>query len=366
MYYNMCCSYIVRRRVCLLLFLPLLWSLSCQQSAEKDDTVLVALENYAVEHAHYFRFVTDDYGKTLLEVLHPDTDEIVSFYPIKGNKNCVALSSTFIGMLSELGLDSLIVGVSEMQYVFNELVRKNYSQKKVVEAGYDTQLNVEAIVAKRPSVLFHSGFTSKIAHQQQLESVGVECIPIYDWKEQTPLGRAEWIKVYGFLFGNYSFSDSLFSEIEKRYVNIKNDVEHLSSSKLVLCGNVMGGEWYCPAGESFFAELLRDANISYKYSDTEGTGSIALTQEQVLKDNRQATYWINAGATSLNELKTMNSKAVFFESFTQKNVYCYSKNSNFYWEKVAICPDKLLSDLATITHPDFSKDKKLFFYERLL
>jgi len=358
--------YISLLRGAFILFFPLLLCLSCQQSGEQNTVTNVAVENYIVEQASYFRFINDEKGVYKVELRHPDTGETYSFYPLDTNKRCIALSSTLIGMLAELGLDSLIVGVSGIQYVDNLQIHKNYEENKVIIAGYETQLNIESIVSRNPSVLFHNGFTAQLSHQQQLESLGVQCIPIYDWKEQTPLGKAEWIKVYGFLFGRYAESTNIFSEISKKYLKIKESVSHLSPSKPVLCGNIMGGEWYCPAGNSFFAQLLRDANISYKYSDTQGTGSIALTQEQILKENKSATYWINAGATSLNELKIDNPKSVFFEAFKQKQVYCYYKRGNFYWEKSSIRPDELLSDLVTIAHPEFSKNKKLFFYERLL
>jgi len=338
---------------------------SCQQKDENKADSSLPTEKYIVEHAHYFQFIEDEHGDTKVVFRHPDTGETVSFYPLGDNKKCVALSSTFIGMLSELHLDSLIVGVSEIQYVDNPTVRNNFAKKQVVEAGYDTQLNIEALVGSHPSVLFHSGFTAQIPRQQQLETMGITCIPIYEWKEQAPLGKAEWIKVYGFLFGKYAQAEQKFREIEEKYTAIQSEIASLSPSELILCGNIMGGEWYCPAGNSFFAQLLRDANISYKYTDTEGTGSLSLTQEQVLVDNRKAHYWINAGASSLKELKTINPNAVFFESFQQKRVYCYSKNANFYWEKSSVRPDALLSDLATITHPEFNNNKQLFFYQQI-
>jgi len=344
-----------------LLFLVLF--VSCKQATQDDQQT--ATDKYVVEYARFFRFIEDEHGNLQLEIQHPDTGQKMLFNPLEDNKKCVALSSTFIGMLAELSLDSFVVGVSDIQYVANSLIQKNNQLGKIIQAGYDTQLNIEKIIAAHPSVVFHSGFSPTLDRQQQMEDIGIICMPIYDWKEETPLGKAEWLKMYGFLFGKYAQADSIFSEITNKYEQIKKEVVNLPHSELLMCGNLMGGEWYSPAGNSFVAQFLKDANISYHYSDTKGTGSIALTQEQVLMDNKKAKYWINAGAKNLRELQTMNPKAVFFDAFKEGNVYCYSKNGNFYWEKSSVRPDQVLSDLVSIAHPDYVNKRKLFFYSKL-
>jgi iron complex transport system substrate-binding protein len=153
--------------------------------------------------------------------------------------------------------------------------------------------------------------------------------------------------------------------IEKNYNNLKKEAKKLSVSELVLSGNIIGGEWFCPGGNSFNARLFKDANISYNYFNNENTGSISLSQEKILSENIHAKYWINPGVGSLLELKNINSKAILFDAYKNKQVYCYFSNKNFFWEISSIEPDKILSDLITITHPDLKFNRKLYFYNRL-
>ena len=343
-----------------------LFLLGCTSSETKVISLEYPREKQEVQYARNFRFSVNENGKKIVEIIHPDTREVVAeLEPLNDNKSVIALSGTFIGMMEKLKLASYITGVSEIKYIYNETVKKNYADKKVLEAGYDTQLSMEAIVASRPALILHSGYSPEFPHEKQFENVGIRCIPVYDWREETPLGKAEWIKVYGFLYGKLRIAEELFTSIEDKYNQLKEEAKDLKPSDLVLSGNVMGSEWYLPAGKSFYAQLLRDANITYNYFDSEGTGSIGLTQEKILVDNRHAVYWINPGAASLKELKAQNPKAVLFDAFNSGEIYCHSHNENFYWEVSSIEPDKLLSDLIQITHPEFNSGGKLYFYSKL-
>lgn len=335
-------------------------------SETKVITLKYPKENQTVKYARHFRFATTKSGIEVVEIIHPDSKKIVAtLKPLEDNKKVIALSGTFIGMMDKLDLAAHISGISEIKYIYNKTILENFKNKKVIEVGYDTQLALESIIASKPAMILHSGYNAEFPHEKQLENVGIQCIPIYDWREETPLGKAEWIKVYGFLYGKSDEAKKLFTAIEERYNTLKEKARELSPSGLVLSGNIIGSEWYCPAGESFFAEFLRDANITYNYFNSKGTGSAAITQEKILSENRHAAIWINPGVSSLAELKTLNPKAKLFDAFNEGEVYCHSHNENFYWEISSIEPDKLLSDLIQIAHPEFNPGGKLYFYSKL-
>lgn len=347
------------------LILSLLFIVSCTSKSTTNESINQTAENYTVQYARHFRFVEKN-NQVVLEIINPDSKKVVAvLQPLKENKRVIALSGTFIGMLDKLQLANNIVGVSEIKYVYNQKVRNNFSAKKVLEAGYDTQLTLEPMITSKPALILHSGYNAEFSHQKQFENAGIQCVPVFDWREETPLGKAEWIKVYGFLYGKSEEAQSIFEDIEKKYNQLKEQAKQLAPSQLLMSGNVMGGEWCSPAGGSFMAELMKDANINYAYLNTKGSGSIMQTQEKVLAENKNAVYWINPGAKSLAELKSMNSKAILFDAFKNQQVYCYQNKDNFYWEVSSIQPDKLLADLIQITHPEFKPEDRLYFYDRL-
>ncbi len=343
----------------ILFFVSLFFIVGC---TTKQATKESSAKESTVQYAKHFRFVTEKNGLTALEIINPDTGETVRLQPFGDNNRVVALSGTFIGMMDKLKLATAISGVSEMKYIYNQTVKDNFKKGTVLEAGYDTQLSLEKIIGSKPAAILHSGYSKDFPHQKQFENAGIQCIPIFDWREESPLGRAEWIKVYGFLYGKEAEAQQLFDSVEKAYLELKETANKLAPSKLVISGNIMGSEWVSPAGGSFYAQLMKDANITYNYYDSEGTGSVMNTQEKILSENRNAAFWINPGASSLDELKTLNPKAVFFDAFKNKQVYCRSHNENYYWEISSVEPDKLLSDLIHITH---GTSGQLYFYSQL-
>lgn len=348
------------RIVLLYLFLVLI---SCNNTASHKANNKVK-STTQVEYAHYFQLIQKG-GKTVLEITHPDSKKTITLNPLVDNKKIIALSGTSIGMMSKLNLENWIVGVQDMKYVYNPGVKQNFQQHKVIETNMGGQMQLESIIQIKPKMIFYNGFNNKFPHQTQFQKVGIDCIPIYDWREKEPLGKAEWIKVYGFLYGKLDKATQLFEEIKKDYLQTKEQAKHLKTSKTLMSGNIYGGTWYCPAGESFFAQLMKDANISYAYYSEKGTGSVAFTLEKILKDNQQASIWINPGVASLNDLLGINPKAKLFESFQNGQVFDHMHHENFYWEVSSIEPAKLLNDLIIISHPEFQTSDSLYFYKKL-
>jgi iron complex transport system substrate-binding protein len=111
--------------------------------------------------------------------------------------------------------------------------------------------------------------------------------------------------------------------------------------------------------------LLNDAGADYVYANTKGVGSLDLSFEKVLNENRSTEFWVNPGIASLQTILKNNGKMNYFEAVKNKKVYCYSPNMNKYWEMSAIQPHYVLSDLIRILHPEKSKAKHSYFYENI-
>ena len=280
-------------------------------------------------------------------------------------KSMITLSGTHIGMLSKLdGLDA-ICGVLDKKYIHNSIVLDRLKKKRIRAFGNEEMLRFESIVNSKAEVLIYSGFGQDFPHSKQLEKAGIICLSNYDWKENHPLGRAEWIKLFGYLIGKETKAKSYFSTIEKEYLSLKKEAKKLTRKPTVLSGNVLGDFWYAPAGESYFAELFRDAQAKYRYSETKGTGSVEMSLERILAENRTADYWLNAGFSNLELVRKSNKKASYIEAFSKEKTFCYSPNMNLFWEMSAIEPHHVLSDLLRILHPEFKQKNGMYFYQKL-
>lgn len=333
-----------------------------------------------IQFAKHFQLEKSD-STILLHILDPEKNTIEKKYALTRKlettipigysrimipiKSITALSSTQIGMLSVLNQEEKINGISDKNYVWNSKVQTGVENGKIVEVGNEGMIALEKLIKIKPSIVMYSGFGKEFPHQKQLEQIGIQCIVNYDWKEMNPLGKAEWVKVLGALTGQLKESENYFQELVAEYDSLKKIAQKSNVSPTVFSGNITGDIWYTPAGESFTAQLYKDANLNYVYKSTKGTGSLALSFEKILSENTKTTYWLNPEHPSIHEILEMNPKMNFFDAVKNKNVFCYSKNMNYYWEMSAIQPHHVLSDIIQLLHPDVKLQKKLYFYQNI-
>jgi iron complex transport system substrate-binding protein len=56
---------------------------------------------------------------------------------------------------------------------------------------------------------------------EKYTSKGINCLPISEYLETHPLGRAEWIKVFGELCGKSKEANAVFTSIKNEYNKFK-------------------------------------------------------------------------------------------------------------------------------------------------
>jgi iron complex transport system substrate-binding protein len=319
--------------------------------------------------------------QVLVHLMNPENTEIERRYCLIKNegeiipkgyqvihvpiKSIIALSSTHIGMLSKIHESNRIIGVSSSKYIYDPIVKSEIKAGRVIEMGDESDIPVEAIIQSKSEMIMYSGFGKSFPHEDQLNKLGITCLANYDWRENHPLGKAEWIKLFGYLTGKEKEAQHYFDTIEKAYNITLKLAQSAKKKPTVISGNLIGDSWYAPAGESYMAHLFTDANADYIYQKTKGTGSIQRSFEQILIDNKQTDFWLNPGYSSLNELLSFQPKFSHLQTVQQKAVYCYWHKSNRFWELSAIEPQYVLSDLIRIFHPEILQEGELHFYKKL-
>lgn len=276
-------------------------------------------------------------------------------------RNIIALSSTHLGMMEILKITDKLVGISDDKY----LCSNDIKEKQITNVGDIGTGSFEGYIAQKPDLLMHSGFDMNAPILKQLYQAKVSTFANYDWKETHPLGRAEWIKVFGVLFDKEKEAETYFNQEVMRYKTLKDLAKQALEQPKILSGSVWGDFWNAPAGESYMAQLFEDANLNYLYKNIKGVGSLELNFEAVLADHGNIENWINAPGKSLDEIKKSNPKYEYLEAFKQKKVFSYTANQNCFWEKSAVSPHKILADLITLLHPDLVDDKTTYFYARV-
>jgi iron complex transport system substrate-binding protein len=355
-------------------FIPLAVLFSCNRVPRKAPegktnlvTYAATLEIYRMDGYIQVRIFNPLTKKKSMYALSPtqprviQPDETWIKTPVK---SMITLSGTHIGMLAVLNETDRIKGVANRNYIYSKAVLKGINTGKIIAFDNEESIPVESIIRSKAEMLVYSGFGSDFPHQEQLKRTGTLCIPNYDWKEVHPLGKAEWIKLFGYLTGREKEADTYFKKITGEYNKLKISAKKFGKHPTVFSGNAYGDSWYCPAGESYNAQLIRDAGGNYSYHETKGTGSLELSPEKVFSDNAKTDIWLNPGNASLNELKLSNPRTKLYKAYADQQIYCYSPNMNRFWEMSAIEPHVVLADLLAIFHPGTVKGK-LYFYQKL-
>jgi len=286
-------------------------------------------------------------------------------------KSIVVTSTTHIPSLEMLGVENSLIGFPNTDYVSSEKIRTLIDKKRVRELGSNQSLNTEVVIDISPDVIIGFGIDNNNPTLDNLQKAGLKVLLNGDWNEQTPLGKAEWIKFFGVLYNLDQKAEKIFSEIENQY-NATLDLARKATSKpTVLAGAMYENQWYLPHGNSWGSHFIKQASGQYLWSESSGTGSLSLPFEVVLEKAEKADFWIGPGQfTTLKEMTDSNPHYGQFSAFKNKNVYSFSTKKGktggvIYYELAPNRPDLVIKDILKILHPELIPDHQLYFFEKL-
>ena len=283
----------------------------------------------------------------------------------------VVTSTTHIPSLEMLGVENTLIGFPHTDYISSEKVRKQVDDGKIKDVGSDQSMNTELLIELAPDALVGHGIDNNNPTFDNLQKNGLKVIINGDWNESSPLGKAEWIKFFGALYGLDAKANSIFKSIETNYKKTLQLAQNVKNKPTVFSGAIFENQWYMPQGNSWGAIFLTDANSNYLWKETSGTGSLSLSFESVFLKAENADFWIGPGQfTSLAEMTASNPHYTQFRAFKTKKVYSYSAKKGktggvIYYELAPNRPDLVLQDLVKILHPKLLPDHKLYFFEQL-
>lgn len=368
-------------------FLVFLLFIQCKEVSKKE----VEIDNTenSIQYAKGLELYKKK-GFSILKVTNPWPEAIESFTYILQEKNgiipdslkqfpiisiplksLVVTSTTHIPSLELLGVENTLIGFPSTDYISSEKTRKRIDAGKVREVGVNENLNTEVLIDIKPDLIVSFGINSSNPTLDNLQKSGLKVMLNGDWTEQSPLGKAEWIKFFGALYGLDSKANAIFSAIEKEFNSTLELAKKTTTKPTVLSGAMYQEQWYVPQGESWAALFLKDAQSNYLWADTKGTGSLSVPFEVILEKAKNANFWIAPGDfSSLKEMSDSNPHYNQFASFKNKKVYSYAVNKGakggiIYFEWSPTRPDWVLKDLIKIFHPELLPNHKLYFFQKL-
>jgi iron complex transport system substrate-binding protein len=284
-------------------------------------------------------------------------------------KKIVVTSTTHLPSLEMLGVENTLIGFPNLKYVSSAKIASMAKAGTVKELGANQSLNTELLLEMQPDVIVGFGIDNHNPALENLQRSGLKVIFNGDWNEQSPLGKAEWIKLFGVLFGKEKAAAFTFAEIEREYQNTRIRALSTRQKPSVLMGGMFENKWNVPRGNSWGATFINDASGKYFWQNTTGTGSLALPFETVLEVAGAADCWIGPGQyASLSEMLAANPHYQKFKAFQQGRVFTFKKGATggiIYYESAPNRPDLVLKDVVKILHPALLPNHELYFFEKI-
>ena len=270
-------------------------------------------------------------------------------------QHTVVYSSVHMALFEELGAASVIGGVCDLKYIRLPFVIQACANAEMVDCGDGINPDIERIIDLNPDAILLSPFENSGGYGR-IEKLNIPLIECADYMETSPLGRAEWMRFYGLLLGKEAEADSLFAEVESRYLQLKLRASLSSYSLSVISELKNGSAWYVPGGRSTMGRLFSDAYGRYAFADDLHSGSVPLSFETVFDKAGQSDVWL-IKYNRKRDLTYADLQADYvgytgFKAFQTRNIYACNTGKVSFYEETPFHPDYLLSDLIQIFHPE--------------
>ena len=306
--------------------------------------------------------------------LYPDSlnvpeelaDKAVIRTPVK---NVIAYSSTQWSVFLELGEISRVKGILESNYTDNVEIKRLLEEKKIEDVGIETSLKTEVAINLHPDVILYTPY-STVPKTEIGDLTGAVMFPFADYLENHPLGRAEWLKLIGYLTCREEDTDQWFNDIVSRYDSLKYVCQNVENRPTVFSDLPFEGQWYLPGGANYIAQIFHDAGADYIWNDNNSTASLPVDAETVLSKARDADFWRIMNSTntkySYERLAVENELYTYFKAYQNRNVLVCDIRASGYFEKSEYEPDLLLKDFVFAFHPELVEgDYQPHYFYRL-
>lgn len=277
-------------------------------------------------------------------------------------KSSLVYSTVFAAAVEEIGRIDAVTAVADAEYFKQQAIIEGLQSGRVTSVGSSLSPNVELIVACRPAAILTSPYQN--AGHGVIEQLGIPIIDMADYMETTPLGRAEWIRFIGALYGNREVADSIFTATEEAYAALKAKAPN--DGPKVITEMLYSGVWYVPAGESYMAQMLRDAGGNYPWSDDTSTGSLQLDFASVYDKAHDADFWLvksYGNDMTLKELRDAYPLNAKFDAYGNGGVYSVNTATSTFFEDYPFHPERLLRDYIIIFAPDSLPGEETTYYK---
>lgn len=386
-----------RTRTIILLFVGLLWLYGCSGSSSDSDiltdtgveteteanaeTVLVYEKSMELQYARQFAVDYYENGYVMVSVANNrkylivpeggeipqnlETDMIILERPFH---NIYLVASAVMDMFCELDmLDSIRFSGQKADGWSIPKAREAMEQGSILYAGKYNMPDYELIVSEGCSLAIENNM---ILHSpeviEKLEEFGIPTLIDCSSYESHPLGRVEWIKLYGVLLGKEEEAQAAFEK--QVQITQKAAAEEASGKTVAFFYITTNGTVNVRVSSDYVPKMIQLAGGVYifddLYRDDSGRSTMTMQMEEFYHTAKDADYLIynstiDGEIESIDALLEKEMLLGDFNAVKEGNVWCTTKE--LYQQPMSI--GQMIADIHNmLSDDDDARENILYLY----
>lgn len=251
-------------------------------------------------------------------------------------ENIYLVASAVMDMFVSMdALDTIRFSALKPESWYIDEARETMEEGDILYAGNYSAPDYEKIVAENCGLAIEN---TMIYHtpevKEQLNKFGIPVLVDYSSYEAEPLGRTEWVKLYGLLAGREEAAEAAFQAQADAFASVQGGEN--TGRTVAFFYITTNGEVNVRKSSDYLAKMIRLAGGDYIFKDLgeeEDTASSIMTMqmEEFYAAAKDADYIIYNSTIEgeLNSVEELLGKSVLLKNFKavqEGNVFCTTKN----------------------------------------
>ncbi len=249
--------------------------------------------------------------------------------------NIYLAATSAMGLFDALeSLDRISLSGTDRDGWYIENARKAMDEGRILFAGKYSKPDYELILARECALAIESTMINHTPEtREKLEELGVPVLVEQSSSEKHPLGRTEWIKLYGALLNREELAEQLFRR-QAEYLESLSDLENTGKGVAFFYISSSGSAIVRKSGD-YVTKMIELAGGRYIFRDLgdpeKATSTLAMEMEAFYAAARDADFiiynsTIDGGVSTLAELVEKNGLLADFRAVKEGNVWCTDRN----------------------------------------